>query len=1601
MERLVATAAQHFTMSFEYFEDTAETRRYQVYVFLDCDLVLNATVLNPCHDLSSLTLQQPVLGHRRARSNSVTGAGSAGAFTAMYISEIRLWEHSRDQSDLCSTLTTRLQGNETGLVAYAPVRRSDATSTSGGTAERKLSTGRARPADWQNFGFVVDLMFPRPEDGVLVRCADGLSACPDFSSGIGFTLRHAPFEIAPEVLSLVTRRGQEVDVELLGYDPDNYLDHSLSSSLEDAVEFILTDTPEPGCGYLYGHAQKTRILDSKTRQELGLPLQQSISSSMLPLRYVPVDRTSTAEGQDTAEACDTKLTYRVRGTGGLSLHEAEVRLLTVRPGLQVASLRASDPSGSGVGLNGGAGGLLNISFSQKANMASADPDELFQIFNGSWGSASSYSCWWTDDGQTFMVEFDGSTAANLVPGHTYIQVRTAAGLQVAGDDMSDPASATSPTLSGDFVTPTCQPGSTYNFATETCDLCKPGFHWMPAEDVTSTGHRSFKSSSKCVACPPGTIAAAAGALTCTSCPEGQYLPPGANATSCTPAVPGSFVPRQGMTDSEPCQEGSVAEQSGLATCQACPKEANCGVSGLEGALAVAKPGFFRAEDGVFKRCRFPHLCLGNNTCGAHLRYSELGCYTCESGFFREHSALRDAAPCEACEPLATLLRDAAVVAGCTLAFAFFLARISVAAARHKTCLHPFMLKIGISHIFMMNSLVFFEEWEMAGRFSASNVLYPALRILRVWDGAIPSYAVHTECLVVALLEYWQLPVFQNHLPMENTGLNRLWIATVAWLLIPLVLVLVALLLSTLLLLLRFPSSFLFGCCTKSTKFNEASDAKFGSVVPVGSDKGSRSPSGARRSSTRSTSSNPLEANGWQCIWSEEHSRYYYHNAEEGESSWTRPAEAGGVQALASRSSVTITRNLSVLGAPEDPDQYRENDPLEARYFGIWRLSNFERPWIWRRFDAVLEDSLGIAVAILVLSYPAVLRQLMVLQRCDAVADDLSEVRLLALPEVICGSAEHAKLSYLFWAGLLLWGIGMPVMTILAITRNIEVLAQFQTKVRIGILSAEYEVGYCHWEALVFLRRLAVVAASSLAPGMPHALRLVLLLALGLTAALAQCVAEPFDNRSGLLLDVLEAQALKLFCGMTAIMLIGFCDVLPPAVSACLVGLGLLAHLGFLAEVLVLFLGQMLRDTAETVVDLEVLRELQKPPHPCFCWQRLRRWCALQVFKLELRLRQKRAFVTYVPGDKAIVITPGRAGKAVTPQEQLFVAHGMADLIHYAVTELNVERLSVHYCEYLFRQAFADTSERLRCADDLRQRLGVVAASAKPEESEDTGGDGKVLPWHQLPSPHSGSIGGLQDTTRRRLQRCEPAPSATLFHSKTFAHGMLASDFQGALLGMMLYTKEHANMAFKKFLARKGIELESTAEGTVAARFLNTASEAEPFSPMTPSPNARLDGSPSAAAEEEAFLEDLELPAPHAMHAKRAAALAESSAAAGEETTEVSKAPVETDAAPAKAQSDEQEPAEDSRGELVQQLPGAVAEEPLAEAPRPPSDEFRPVVEVPQVEHPHSASPARIPAEARLAGGKERSREESLGWAMKPHPSPDPGAAEMTGVTVEK
>jgi len=649
----------------------------------------------------------------------------------------------------------------------------------------------------------------------------------------------------------------------------------------------------------------------------------------------------------------------------------------------------------------------------------------------------------------------------------------------------------------------------------------------------------------------------------------------------------------------------------------------------------------------------------------------------------------------------------------------YVTRLNIAAARHKSCLHSFMFKLVLGHLFMMNVFTMLEEWELEPGFGIGA---PALRQTMVWmltwDGMLPLQFIPLECMSAN---------------SDIASVDHLWTAFG---------VVFACLIALALSLVLIPFCCLLPQWLCMGSQAETNGRPLNPVVPSGhlaQGVGAEADSG--------------QSSAWEAVWSEEHNRPYYHNILTGQSTWDRPVCMPQVK-------VEHSRAQHVTEDAGEGEQQKEH-----RVLGIWRspmLAKTWRQWVSNYF----EDSLGIVLSVLVLGYPPVLRQLTSLIRCD---DLDGQRRLIVAPEVLCSGSSYTDSAIAAWTLLALWGLGLPATCFLLTWRSRRMLHAFTMRVRIGVISSEYEAGYFYWDSVTLLLRLTVILVASISSASQE-LRLVLLLIVGLTAYVMTRVYMPFENSSGEILDSVHSIALKIFCATSSVLLLGLSKVTHSMLCTIAAFSFLACHVMFVLYLIRLFIGYVRRSIAEGVVEAHMHGGSRLG-----CCTR----CCLKLWELvfvrEVRAQQRAAQTFYDASINSIVIAPGLSGK-IRDHEQFLVAYGIAGCVSHTIEFCKAERLSMHYVEFLARRAFAESAERLHCTDRVWRKL-------QPHASSDAKNVPQRLAWQ-----------GNSDSQEL---------ANALFDMNSFKLGMSTFEFQGMLDGFSHTSKDRLEQTFHDFMVSRG------------------------------------------------------------------------------------------------------------------------------------------------------------------------------------------------------
>lgn len=163
--------------------------------------------------------------------------------------------------------------------------------------------------------------------------------------------------------------------------------------------------------------------------------------------------------------------------------------------------------------------------------------------------------------------------------------------------------------------------------------------------------------------------------------------------------------------------------------------------------------------------------------------------------------------------------------------------------------------------------------------------------------------------------------------------------------------------------------------------------------------------------------------------------------------------------------------------------------------------------------------------------PTVLGELAVLLACDWTGGADGPWRLHVATEVVCWHGEHVHWAAISIAGIVLWGLLVPLFFTLFLCRHRASLSSDRHfKAMVSFVADGYEPRFLYWECIVQLRRLLIILITAW-PGLTRPAEAALYQVVGVAAVLAHFSCMPFDNRAGELLDRIELYGLCLFVAL--------------------------------------------------------------------------------------------------------------------------------------------------------------------------------------------------------------------------------------------------------------------------------------------------------------------------------------------------------------------------------------------------------------------------------------------------------------------------------------
>lgn len=532
------------------------------------------------------------------------------------------------------------------------------------------------------------------------------------------------------------------------------------------------------------------------------------------------------------------------------------------------------------------------------------------------------------------------------------------------------------------------------------------------------------------------------------------------AGDCLPCPAGSFR-RSDMVSCHQCPTGTYAAQPGQAECQLCAKGTDCGIMNLS-QVPQAAAGYFlfplpadgQPQPWSYMPCDPPEVCLGGNECSAH----NVGtmCQQCEAGYTnRGNLDLRGGRGlCTACPSSFWNLARGLAFSCVYVLYIYVIFRATISSAMSIRHLQSVILKITI------NYLVF---------------AYVAIRATGFWDDL--SEEIQTAFYILSPTK--TSPVYISlDCMLQESGITLLRAHIVfALVIIPLVL-----LLNLLAMVLR--------------NWYLKRQVQQDGILP--------------------DSLAGLDDQSW--AWGPE-------RCEELEQVSKRRSSKSSQQFLSRESSKSEA--LSKTPAPlQLPVPHRQDQcDLETGEVHGSHLRKFRSRCTSLNSSMVVEESIlnwkefkisfvQTSIVWAFVLYPGVVEGLLRGIMCQ----EFDALRLRGHLDIVCFQGDHSGIFIMCATGLLVYGVGLPLLLFFLLHRNRADLGRMDIRRKYGFLYNGFEFRCYHFECIYMFRKLFLLFASSIPQ---QEVRISIMLCLGLLYFTQHVRVDPFDNRDHQIFDRLE------------------------------------------------------------------------------------------------------------------------------------------------------------------------------------------------------------------------------------------------------------------------------------------------------------------------------------------------------------------------------------------------------------------------------------------------------------------------------------------------
>ncbi|SCO65374.1 cysteine repeat modular protein 2, putative [Plasmodium vivax] len=410
-----------------------------------------------------------------------------------------------------------------------------------------------------------------------------------------------------------------------------------------------------------------------------------------------------------------------------------------------------------------------------------------------------------------------------------------------------------------------------------------------------------------------------------------------------------------------------------------------------------------------------------------------------------------------------------------------------------------------------------------------------------------------------------------------------------------------------------------------------------------------------------------------------------------------------------RIKLNVVDKIKELGKTKLYEEIMQELPSERglvlfRYIPIPGDSKF------KRIKKFLEDMIPMYVTLLFFIHTKTTYAMLTLLDCKAIYynDKFVEQYMSYAPSVKCDlSGDYAKFFMLGIIGIVVWGIGIPLMSYLVLYKNRKHLHSENILFKYGFLNNGFNFQFWYWESIVFFRKILILLISSVPifkTARIFGTTMWLFTVISFFFLTVQIILQPFDSRNYHILNKLETYSM--FAWTITLMTFVFLTVSSADATINFYVLLFLLFFNFI------FVAKVLIALCYSYIEnLRHIKKHVKIPILSNFFEKMAKIAEEKYYKEPIvSLNTRDNSIQFMRKYKRY---PLRKHRLLTNEEKNYFLNVLSNFIYFGVSNLNFTIFHSHFMEFMLRLSVID-NEMLH----KKGKRGILKLIAKDPKNID-------------------------------------------------------------------------------------------------------------------------------------------------------------------------------------------------------------------------------------------------------------------------------------------